>query len=141
MSWAQLRGADRDKLNDIAPIWTSLLVCSVVRCKLLLPGCFQCQDVWKGASGVRIWTSVHNSDMSVIWAHEGWRQGTRHFAVFLTKVLTERTLLGDLWQLPCYCVDEAPWWEREVIDCIVQWYKFQQVCNSYGSFSWFWWGW
>jgi len=45
MSWAQRRGADREKLNDIAPKWT-LLVCSVVRCKLLMPGHSQWQEIW-----------------------------------------------------------------------------------------------
>lgn len=46
MSWAQHRGADREKLNDITPRWTPLLVCSAVRCKLLLPGHFLWQDMW-----------------------------------------------------------------------------------------------
>ena len=45
MSWAQRRGADREKLHDFAPKWT-ILVHSVVRCKLLMLGHSQWQEIW-----------------------------------------------------------------------------------------------
>jgi hypothetical protein len=138
MSWAQPRGADRDKLNDIAPIWTSLLVCSVVvRCKLLPPGRFQCQDTWRKNKRSKNMNFSSQLKYECIMKHKEWRQGTRHFPMFVYEVSTEWTL-GDLWQIYCHSIDQPQRWEKGVRRCIVQLHDFKQLLNSYRSLNW--WG-
>lgn len=138
MSWAQPRGADRDKLNDIAPIWTSLLVCSVVRCKLLLPGRFQCQDMWarnKWSKNMNFSSQLkYESNMNT------QRMKTRNktlCSVSVWSIKWMNTFRGLVTTILSLC-GSASMVREGIRHSIVQLHEFEQLLNSYGSFNW--WG-